>query len=93
MSKRLWDGGRHETATELPHEEIGAAALEAPQGVGDLHLHHNVSTEGGVELLVAVLRGVQEDRVDGASRLLDAGEAQIEIHAYGAMQSQTQRAR
>jgi hypothetical protein len=63
-----------------PHEEVGAAPFEAAQRVGRLHFHCDVPAERGAELVVGVLRRVQKHGIDGASRLLDAGDAQIEIH-------------
>ena len=64
----------------MPHEEISAAPLEAPQRVGGLDLHDDVTPECGIELRVGVLRRVQEDRIDRASGLFYARDTEIEIH-------------
>jgi len=45
--------------------------------VGRLDLHDDVTGKRGVELLVGVLRGVQEDRIYGTSGLLYAVEIEV----------------
>jgi hypothetical protein len=62
------------------HEEVRAARLETPHGVGRLDLHDDVAGKLGVELLVGVLRGVQENRIYPTSGLLYALDTEIEVH-------------
>ena len=72
-------------ASNRPREEVRATPLEAAQRIRCLHLDDDFAAKSGAELLVGVLRSVQEDRIDNASSLLDAGDTQIEVNFFAGL--------
>ena len=68
--------------SELAHEEVGAAALEAAQRVRRFHLDDDVAPQCRVEQRVRILRRPQEHGIDGAAGFRDAIEAQIHASCF-----------
>jgi hypothetical protein len=69
-------GGTHNTlfGVERAGEEIGASALEAADGIGNLDLHEHAPSKRGVERPVLILRTMEEGGINQPRGFFNVGQ-------------------